>query len=567
MSVTSKTVDIANKLLEKKVISEDQLQIALREQARLKDQRTIGAILVEMGFVSEGTIGEILNESSGIKKFDLKSSIIDSRLVKKVPKEFATQNKLIPIFFNRESVTIGMADIFDIVALDKVKRFFPPNLVISPVYVSDADIIQAIDQYYGYEMSIEGILKEIESGHADTTDEAQLKGDYKSPMVRLVDAILTDAVHQGASDLHFEPENLFLRIRYRIDGKMVQIRSIHKDYWSSISVRLKIMSGMNIAESRKPQDGRINSEILGRKIDFRVSSQPTINGENIVMRILDEKQSILSLDKLGFTERSINLLKKLIYRPEGMVILTGPTGSGKTTTLYTLLHSINDIDKNIMTLEDPVEYHIPLIRQSNIRTDIGMDFASGIRALLRQDPDIILVGEIRDKETAVTAIQAAMTGHQVYSSLHTNDALGAIPRLVNMGVAPYLIAGSVICIVAQRLARRLCIHCREEGPISVLEKRVLGEKYHKIEKTFKPKGCDKCNHTGYKGRIVVTEILPFDKEFDELVARSANRKEMLTYAINQGYVTMAEDGLAKVVEGLMDIKELMRVVDLTDRMG
>ena len=566
MSVTSKTVDIANKLLEKKVISEDQLQIALREQARLKDQRTIGAILVEMGFVSESTIGEILNESSGIKKFDLKSSIIDSRLVKKVPKEFATQNKLIPIFFNRDSVTIGMADIFDIVALDKVKRFFPPNLVISPVYVSDADIIQAIDQYYGYEMSIEGILKEIESGHADINDEAQLKGDYKSPMVRLVDAILTDAVHQGASDLHFEPENLFLRIRYRIDGKMVQIRSMHKDYWSSILVRLKIISGMNIAESRKPQDGRINSEILGRKIDFRVSSQPTINGENIVMRILDEKQSILSLDKLGFNERSINLLKKLIYRPEGMVILTGPTGSGKTTTLYTLLHSINDIDKNIMTLEDPVEYHIPLIRQSNIRTDIGMDFASGIRALLRQDPDIILVGEIRDKETAVTAIQAAMTGHQVYSSLHTNDALGAIPRLVNMGVAPYLIAGSIICIVAQRLARRLCVHCREEVPISVLEKRVLGEKYHKIEKIFKPKGCDKCNHTGYKGRIVVTEILPFDKEFDELVAISANRKEMLKYAISQGYITMAEDGLAKVVEGLMDIKELMRVVDLTDRM-
>ena len=567
MAVTSKTVDIANKLLEKKVISEDQLQIALREQARLKDQRTIGAILVDMGFVSEGAIGEILNESSGVKKLDLKSSIIDSRLVKKVPKEFATQNKLIPISFNQDSVTIGMADIFDIVALDKVKRFFPPNLIISPVYVPDVDIIQAIDQYYGYEMSIEGILKEIESGNSNTTDEAQLKGDYKSPMVRLVDAVLTDAVHQGASDLHFEPENLFLRIRYRIDGKMVQIRSIHKDYWSSIAVRIKIMSGMNIAESRKPQDGRINSDILGRKIDFRVSSQPTINGENIVMRILDEKQSILSLDKLGFTEHSIALIKKLIQRPEGMVILTGPTGSGKTTTLYTLLHSINDIDKNIMTLEDPVEYHIPLIRQSNIRTDIGMDFASGIRALLRQDPDIILVGEIRDKETAVTAIQAAMTGHQVYSSLHTNDALGAIPRLVNMGAAPYLIAGSVICIVAQRLARRLCIHCREESPISVLEKRILGEKYHKVEKTFKPKGCEKCNHTGYRGRIVVTEILPFDKEFDELVARSANRKEMLTYAIKQGYITMAEDGLAKVVEGLIDVKELMRVVDLTDRMA
>lgn len=568
MVTASTKVDIGAKLLEKKVISDDQLAIALKEQSRLKGAKTIGTILVDMGVISEGALGEILNESSGVKKFDIKAALIDAKLVKKVPKDFATHNKLIPVSYTADSITIGISDVFDIVAIDQVRRFFPPNFRISPVYVPEADIIQAIDQYYGYEMSIEGILKEIESGGSDKNlnDETQLKGDYRSPMVRLVDAILTDAVHRGASDLHFEPEQLFLRIRYRIDGKMVQIRSIHKDYWSAIAVRMKIMSGMNIAESRKPQDGRINAEIVGRKIDFRVSTQPTINGENIVMRILDEKQSILTLDKLGFSEHSINVLKKMVQRPEGVIILTGPTGSGKTTTLYTVLSYINSIDKNIMTLEDPVEYHIPLIRQSNMRTDLGMDFASGIKALLRQDPDVILVGEIRDKDTAISAIQAAMTGHQVYSSLHTNDALGAIPRLMNIGVPNYLMSGSLIGVVAQRLARKLCPSCKKEEPVDAFEKRLLGPSYAKVTKIFKAVGCEKCRG-GYKGRVVICELLPFDRELDELVVNQASRKEMLTHALKMGFIPMVEDGLQKVVAGITDLKELVRVVDMTDRMN
>jgi type IV pilus assembly protein PilB len=569
MVASSSNVDIGARLIEKKVISEDQLTIALKEQARLKGAKTVGAIMVDLGFISEGALGEILNESTGIKKFDIKASIIDAKLVKKVPKEFSIHNKLIPVSYTADSITIGMSDVFDIVAIDQVRRYFPPNFRINPVYVPDVDIIQAIDQYYGYEMSIEGILKEIESATANNkniNDEAQLRGDYKSPMVRLVDAILTDAVHHGASDLHFEPEHLFLRIRYRIDGKMVQIRSIHKDYWSAIAVRIKILSSMNIAESRKPQDGRINSEILGRKIDFRVSTQPTINGENIVMRILDEKQSILTLDKIGFSEHSINLIKKMVQRPEGVIILTGPTGSGKTTTLYTVLSYINSIDKNIMTLEDPVEYHIPLIRQSNIRSDIGMDFASGVRAILRQDPDVVLIGEIRDKDTAITAIQAAMTGHQVYSSLHTNDALAAIPRLMNIGVPNYLMAGSLICIVAQRLARKLCPHCKKEMPLDAFEKRLLGPKYSTVEKLFKAQGCEKCSN-GYKGRIMICEVLPFDRELDDMVVNEASRKDMLAHALKQGFVPMVEDGVQKVIAGITDLKELIRVVDMTDRMN
>jgi len=568
MTKVSTANDIGLKLLEKKVISDDQLEIAKRELTRNKTGKNIGAILVEMGFVSEGALGEILNESAGIKKFDLAGSIIDAKLVKKLPKEFAMRNKLIAVSYNSVSVTIGMADVFDIVAIDQVRRFFPIEFKIIPVYIPEADIMKAIDQYYDYEMSIEGILKEIESigTKKNVNDEEQLKGDYKSPMVRLVDAILTDAVHRGASDLHFEPEGSFLRIRYRIDGKMAQIRSIHKDYWSAIAVRMKIMSGMNIAESRKPQDGRINSEIIGRKIDFRVSTQPTINGENIVMRILDEKQSILTIDKIGFSETNIRILKKIVQRPEGVIILTGPTGSGKTTTLYTVLNYINSIDKNIMTLEDPVEYHLPLIRQSNIRAEVGMDFASGIKALLRQDPDVILVGEIRDKDTAITAIQAAMTGHQVYSSLHTNDALGAIPRLMNIGVPPYLMSGAMIGVIAQRLARKLCTNCKKEMPLDEAEKKLLGPKYANLTSIHKSVGCEKCNQSGYKGRVVICEILPFDRELDEMILREASRREMLEYSVRKGFLTMVDDGLEKVSKGITDLKELIRVVDLTDRM-
>ena len=559
-----KTTDIATRLLEQKVISEDQLRVALKEHEHSGGQKTIGAILVSMGFISNGALGEVLNESTGVKNFDLKSSIIDARLVKKIPKEFSIRNKLIPISYANKVIIIGMADVFDIVSLDKVKKFFPPNYQFSPVYIPESDIMHAIDQYYDYEMSVEGIAKELENDEATAEDDVKLQGDYKSPVVRLVDALLTDAVHRGASDLHFEPEALFLRIRYRIDGKLQQIKSIHKNYWSSIAVRIKIMSGMNIAETRKTQDGRINSEILGRPIDFRVSSQPTINGENIVLRILDEKHSIVPLESLGFSENAIAIIKKVTKRPEGVIILTGPTGSGKTTTLYSILNYINSIDKNIMTLEDPVEYHIPLIRQTNIKVSAGMTFASGIRAILRQDPDVILVGEIRDKETAVTAVQAAMTGHQVYTSLHTNDAIGAIPRLLDMGVPHFLLVGNLICIVAQRLARKLC-ECKKLKPITDFEKKILGAKYSDVKELMGPKGCQKCDNTGYKGRTVISEVLPLDPELDNLIAILATKKEILTHCRSRGFLTMDEDGIEKIVAGLIDVKELMRVVDLTQR--
>ena len=564
-------VDLVQELLNKRIITQDQLDVAQKEQAQGNYKENISAVLVRMGFVSQSTISEILNKSSDMKNFDIKSIVIDQSLIKKVPKTFAIQNLVVPIHQKDDVITIAIADIFNIITLDQIKRFFPPHFKIKPVYVAESDIMNIINQYYDYEMSIDGILKEIESDGSNIDDNDSMQGNYQSPMVRLVDALLTDAVRVGASDLHFEPETFFLRLRYRIDGKMEQIRAFHKDYWSSIAVRIKIMSGMNIAETRKSQDGRINVNILGRNIDFRVSSQPTIDGENIVMRILDEKSAILSLDKLGYTERSQKIIRKCIQRPEGIIIITGPTGSGKTTTLYTLLNMINTIDKNIMTLENPVEYRLPIIRQSNINPEIGCDFADGIRTLLRQDPDVILVGEIRDKETAIAAVQAAMTGHQVYSSLHTNDAFSAIPRLMQIGVEPYLLSGSLICVMAQRLTRKLCPYCKEAYEPSDYERRVIrkiaGEEVEKSVKVlYREKGCDKCRHNGTIGRMCIVEIIDVDKELDEMIVSKATKKQFLTYLESKGFITMQHDGILKVIEGIISFKELCRVVDMTQYM-
>ena len=560
----NESFDIAQKLLKEKVISHDQLEIVKKEQIRLKNTKTIGAILVSMGFITEKALGEVLNQTTGVKKFDLKSCIIDPNLIKIIPKTVCVNNSLIPLFVDGKNVTIAMSDIFDIVGMDRIKKLFPGDYRIKPVYAATSDILNTIDQYYDYEMSIDGILKEIESGKA-VINESDVNNDYSSPMVRLVNAILADAVHKRASDIHFEPENYFLRIRYRIDGKMVQVRSVHKDHWKTIAVRLKIISDMNIAESRKPQDGRIETEILGRKIDFRVSSQPTVNGENIVMRILDESQSILSLREIGMNNHNLKLLSKLVRKPNGVIIITGPTGSGKTTTLYTILSEINSIDKNIMTLENPVEYHIPLIRQSNIKEDVGMSFGKVIESIMRQDPDVILIGEIRNKETAIAAIQSAMTGHQVFSSLHTNDALSAIPRLENIGVPSYLLAGTIICVIAQRLTRKLCENCKITRPINDLEKKLL-KKYPKVTHVSHPKGCDRCNNAGYYGRTPLMEILPFDKNIDDMILNRASRSDFANYMKKMGFMSMSDDAILKIAQGVTTLDEVSKVVDMTDYM-
>src|SRR5690606_30920506 len=345
------------------------------------------------------------------------------------------------------------------------------------------------------------------------------EGDqYTQPVVRLVGALLMDAVKRSASDIHFEPEYAFLRIRYRIDGVLQQIRSLHKTYWPGIAVRLKVISGMDIAETRSPQDGRLNINLGGRPIDFRVASHPTIHGENIVLRVLDREKSIIPLDRMGLRSETLEELKLMMARPEGMVIVTGPTGSGKTTTLYSLLSHLNTESVNIMTLEDPVEYPVTMMRQTSVAEVNKVDFANGIRSIMRQDPDIILVGEIRDEDTATMAFRAAMTGHQVFSTLHTNSALGTFPRLLDIGISPDIMAGNIIGVVAQRLVRVLCPHCKETYSPDSDERKLLGLTPRAEAKIYRQVGCKRCNYTGYRGRMAIIELLRIDSDMDALIA-------------------------------------------------
>lgn len=557
--------DLGEILVSKGIISKDQLQVA-KKQMNLTGHSSLGDILVNMGFVTESALGEAISKTSGIEKFDIKSIVLDPRLIRKVPKDIALRHKIIPVSINPRKVFVAIHDVYDVIALDKIQKYFPSNLLIEPLYSPDTDILDVIDQYYDYEMSIEGILKEIEN--AKEGMEVGLAKDaenYKNPIVRLVDSILIDAVHMTASDIHFEPEESFLRLRYRIDGEMRQVRAFHKDYWAAIAVRIKIMSNMNIAESRKPQDGHATANVLGREVDFRVATQPTVHGENIVMRILDKTKSLVSLDQLGYSKHNQTLLKKLLKKPEGMIVVTGPTGSGKTTTLYSVLNYINSVGKNIMTLEDPVEYEIPLIRQSSVKEG-GMSFTDGIKSILRQDPDIIFIGEIRDSDTANIGMRAAMTGHQVFTTLHTNDAVGVIPRLIDIGIRPFLLSGALICCMAQRLIRLLCPHCKNPTMATEEECKILGVDHNDPPTIFKSKGCDKCNNIGYKGRVAVAEILVISRTIDEMISLNSTTNAILEQAKSEGFISMAADGIDKVLKGSTSLEELINNIDMTERL-
>lgn len=545
------------------LISEDQMEVALKEQKATK--KMLGATLVDLGFITESVLGEVLAESSGSAQFDPKSVMLDSSLVRQLPKEVAQRHKIIPVSLDKETLHVAMSDVYNVIAIDQVRRHFPRNIKIVPVYCTDSDILELVDQYYDYEVMIDGIIREIETGIRENQKLDGTQEGYVNPTVRLVNAILVDAIKHGTSDIHLEPEGSFVRVRYRVDGQMMQARTLHYDYWSAILVRIKIMSSMNIAETRAPQDGRINFTVAGRDVDFRVATQPTIHGENIVLRLLDKTKALVSMDKLGYSEHNEKILKKLLKRPEGIIVVTGPTGSGKTTTLYSVLSFINNIDVNIMTLEDPVEYQLPLIRQTNVKEGV-MEFSAGVKSLLRQDPDIIFIGEVRDQETAVMAIRAALTGHQVFTTLHTNDALGVIPRLVDIGVPPTLLSGALIGVVAQRLARKLCPRCKKERPATEEECKLMGLDPKNPPNIHEAVGCDGCFNRGYKGRLAVSEIIRVDSELDELIAAGALKSKMREHIVKQGFRSMADDGIEKVLAGVMDIEELVGTVDLTDRM-
>ena len=584
---------IGELLVAKGVVSEDQVRIAITEQKRRPER--LGRILVRLGFATDGVIRDVLAGALGYESVDLSKTLIDGDAVKRVPREIARRYRVLAIAWEESArrLTVATSDPFDVIAMDQVRALLDPDAGVRALLAGEAELDKAIERFYGYELSVDGILAEIETGEIDRRSLEAESGEYSQPVVRLVNALLSDAVKRGASDVHFEPAHEFLRIRYRIDGVLRQIRSLHRDHWAAIAVRLKVMASMNIAERRAPQDGRITLSVSGREVDFRVSSLPTTSGENIVLRVLDRHKGIVALDRLGLHEDALDGLRLMMARPEGLILVTGPTGSGKTTTLYSMLNHLNTESVNIMTLEDPVEYPMERIRQTSVSDAVRLTFASGVRSLLRQDPDIILIGEIRDEETAEMAFRAAMTGHQVYSTLHANSAAGAIARLLETRVPPGVMAGNIIGIIGQRLVRRLCVHCREPCEPSRLERRILdlgsgpegpresgergkagepgssdgpgGSVKAQTPPVYRAVGCTHCEHQGYRGRLSLMELLRFDTGIDELVSRRATTREISKVASAKGFRSLAEDGIRRVLEGQTSLAEVSRVVNLTDR--
>ncbi len=563
----SKALRLGEILVKQGVTTHDQIEIALTEQKKSKE--LLGKILVRLGFATESIIRDVIGGAIGQESINLDRAIPDSDAISLISKEMARQLRILPLTFDRSvnELTVAMTDTLNVVLIDKIAAQIGQDIEIMPLLAGEAEIEKAIDLFYGFELSVDGILHEIETGEIDYQSLDATSDEYSQPVVRLVNALLSDAVKRGASDIHFEPEEGFLRFRYRIDGVLKQIRSLHKSYWSAIAVRVKVMSGMDIAEVRAPQDGRISLTFSGRQVDFRVSTLPTIHGENIVLRVLDRAKGIVSLDQLGIRDDAMESLRLMVARPEGIILVTGPTGSGKTTTLYSILNYLNTESVNIMTLEDPVEYPTNLIRQTSISETSRLDFASGIRSLMRQDPDIILVGEIRDEDTASMALRAAMTGHQVFSTLHTNSAIGVIPRLLDIGVKAEILAGNLIGVIAQRLARKLCEKCRESYEIGSMERTLLGLKAtDRQQPIYRSKGCKACDGAGYKGRMALVEILTFDSDMDEVLARKGSQSELLRIALSKGFKRLIEVGTERVLDGTSSLEEITRVVDLSTRL-
>lgn len=567
MAELRRKLRIGELMVQQGLISNDQLRIALIEQEH--NDLPLGRLLVRLGFVTEAMVRDTLASTIGTESIDLSTVVADIEALQMVPQDFSRRYHLLPVAYEdtTKTMVVAMADLFNVVALDQLRAMLGGKIQLKPLLAAEAQLEEFIDQFYGYELSVDGILREIETGEIDYQSLSAAGNEYTQPVVRLVGSLLMDAVKRGASDIHFEPEHAFLRIRYRIDGVLQQIRSLHKSYWGGVAVRLKVVSGLDIAETRAPQDGRLNMNLCGRPIDFRVSTHPTIHGENIVLRVLDREKSIIPMERMGLREDTLNELRLMMTRPEGILIVTGPTGSGKTTTLYSLLSSQNTTEVNIMTLEDPVEYPVTMMRQTSVAEVNKVDFANGIRSIMRQDPDIILVGEIRDEDTATMAFRAAMTGHQVFSTLHTNSALGVFPRLTDIGILPDIMAGNIIGVVAQRLVRVLCPHCKEAYEPDEFERRILRLKPSDKPQIFKAKGCQHCNLNGYRGRMAIIELLRIDSDMDALISRRAHLDELQKMAFDKGFITLAADGVRRILEGHTSLAEVMRVIDLTSRIS
>jgi len=561
---------IGNMLVSSGIITEEQLKEALEEQKKTGDR--LLNILKKLGSIDEETLSKIIAKQWGYPYIDLSTVEIDKETVHLISEEIARRFEVIPFGRTEEGeIMVAISDPTNIFAIDFLRNYL--NNV--KIYVASKEsIIGNIEKYYSMEKTVKEAVMEMtggveveteeEEGTELSIDEARSLAET-APIIRLMNQIITEAIISRASDIHIEPQKRSVRVRYRIDGVLNDAMSLPKNIQPGLVSRVKIMANLDIAERRRPQDGRINIKFRGREIDLRISILPAIFGEKIVMRILDKERSLIPLERLGFSEDSLTIFKSLITQPYGMILITGPTGSGKSTTLYAVLRILNSPKVNILTAEDPVEYQLDGITQLQVNPKIGLTFANALRSFLRQDPDIILVGEIRDRETAQIAMEAALTGHLVFSTLHTNDSFSAPTRLIDMGIEPYLIASALIGVTAQRLVRKICNNCKTEIKPSRYMLEQLGIEDENMV-FYKGKGCPICNNTGYKGRIAVQEILKIDDNIREMILKRASSTEIKEYAVKNGTKTLLQDALDKARKGITSLEEVLRVISTVEVM-
>jgi type IV pilus assembly protein PilB len=567
----------------KTAFSKDVLLQRLAEERRLdpkklkditdtakKQKRSVFQILAEQDVLKEEEINDFFCDQMEIPTINLASFRISKDLMKLIPKKIVERYKILPLSKVKNLITVATSDPFDIMFLDDLKEL--TGCEVALVLVPPKIITGAIEAQYGESSNLESILEGMDDEDIEFVKESEKDKDAASqdnakvaaqdaPVVRLVNLILDEALRSRASDIHFEPYEKFFRVRYRIDGALKEAYSHSRELYTSLVARVKIMSTLNITEKRVPQDGRFRVKISSREIDFRVSILPTYHGEKIVLRILDRGGVKSGLDQLGFSEKPTKIFAEAIKHPYGMILVTGPTGSGKSTTLYTILNTLNTLDRNLMTIEDPVEYQVEGITQTQANSEVGLTFASGLRSLLRQSPDIVLVGEIRDTETADIAVKAALTGHLVFSTLHTNSAAGAMTRLIDMGVEPFLIASSVICVAAQRLMKKVCQYCKTASsvPEDVMRRCHLKPEDLKGVTAYKGAGCAKCNNTGYFGRIGTIEVLKMDPDIRNLVIQRKSSDVIAQVAIEKGMETLFQNAFELFKKGLTTLEEVLRV--------
>lgn len=552
-------------LVNKKIITDQQLQKALAEQKGSGER--LGSVLINLGFIKEDTLLSFLSSHYGIPSISLSEFNINPDLIKLIPADLAHKYLVLPLALKGNTLVIAMADPSNIFAIDDIK--FLTGYRIEALAAVESAIKDAINEYYATSTSLSELVSRMDGEAVEFIEEgeeidiSELKSaSQEAPVIKLVNGMLADAIRQGASDIHLEPYEKVFRVRFRIDGVLYKVMDPSLKFKNAIISRLKIMSNLDIAERRLPQDGRIKIKMeRDLDVDFRVSVLPTLFGEKVVLRLLDKSSLQLDMTKLGFEEDDLKNFHKAISQPFGMVLVTGPTGSGKTTTLYSALSELNKISQNISTAEDPVEYNLMGINQVQIHEEIGLTFANTLRAFLRQDPDIILVGEIRDYETAEIAIKAALTGHLVLTTLHTNDAPSTVNRLLNMGIEPFLISSSVILILAQRLVRKICPECKTSITLpeqAFIDLGVKPEEFRDIP-LYKGTGCKHCSNTGFKGRIAIYEVMPVNENVKELILKGASSTDLKKEAIKSGLSTLRKSALNKMKQGLTTVEEVLRI--------